>query len=239
MQFNWSLLTRESLFSMLYAARKSIVNQPLTVTDLHSRLRYHIKQKLPVSIKSATESSQTPGLIYIGGFYFADIDQNKKKRHIQIVFSYHPDDTTLTLTNYRWARLCRLFADTVLHELTHVQQYRARNFVQIDGYESTHQSLSQRREQNYYGHKDEIGAFGYNIACELYDRFGNDETSIQLYLDSNDAQRRRNTSYAKYLQAFDFEHDHVVIKHLKRTIIELLPYAVTGTLRLNQHYLTY
>ena len=106
-----------------------------------------------------------------------------------MVFSYNPLDQVIKISKSRWTKMCRLFADTVLHEIIHTRQYRARNFKDIPGYESTAYYAKDRKEQEYYGDRDEMGAFSFNIACDMIDRFGNDRKVIQKYMDSMQAKK--------------------------------------------------
>ena len=135
--------------------------------------------------------------------------------------------------------MCRLFADTMLHEIIHVRQYRTREFKDIPGYESTAYYARDRKEQEYYGHKDEMGAFSFNIACELYDKFGEDFDTAKRYLDSNLAKRAKKSSYHKYLKTFDWNHNHPVIRSMKKKIIRNLPYAQIGKPFRTTNHLTY
>lgn len=236
--FNWSQLDRYNLSAMLYKAGASIVGKKLTIAEIHKILSTHIKAHLPVRVKYKEDPGQEPGLIYMGGTYYSDYDRTGK-RQIEVVLSYCLFDEYLTITRSRWTRLCGLFADTILHEVIHMRQYRTRKFKSIPGYESTAHLAKQRRDQEYYGDKDEMGAFAFNIACELVDKFGYKPTEIWNYLDSNRAKRNKRSTYLRYLKAFDFNHDHKIIRKIKRKIMNQLPYACHGKPFKTTDHLTY
>ena len=236
--FNWSLLDRQSLYSMLYRLRSSIVDQELPVKEIQQRLSAHIKYYLPVRVRIDTDPTHEAGVIYIGGTYYADHDVNGH-RQIEVVFSYRDTDAVIKVNDNRWRRMCALFADTVLHEIIHMRQYRTREFKLIPGYESTAYSAKHRKEQEYYGHPDEMGAFSFNIACELYSKFGNDFDAIKSYLDSNQSKRCRKTTYHRILKVFDWDHSHPVIHSMKKKIVRNLPYAQIGKPFKTPDYLTY
>jgi hypothetical protein len=223
---------------MLYGLKSLVVDKRLTAKSLHSILSQHIKSHLPIKIKFDTDISQAKGLVYIGGMYYACNDQ-EDRRQIEIIFSYQEKDSILKLSERRWSRMCSLFADTVLHEIIHLRQYRARNFKAIDGYQSVAALAKDRRNQEYYGHKDEIGAYAFNIACELKTKFNGDDAAIIRYLDSNLAKRSKKGSYYYYLKAFDWNHKHPVIRSLKKKIIRNLPYAEIGKPFKTDTWLTY
>lgn len=238
--FNWSLLDRNNLYSMLYSAGRDFIGRKIAVNDLQKYLSSHIKSRLPVKvIKRQNNPKQKPGLVYVGGTYHSEADRKGQSRFIEVVLSYHPDDQIINLNKYRWARLCSVFADTMLHEIIHMRQYRSRNFKDIPGYESTAYYHKQRVDQEYYGDRDEMGAFSFNIACELVDRFGTDRRAIKNYLDSNQARRHKKTTYYSYLKAFDWNHNHPRIRQMKQKILKQLDYAYHGRPFKTNCFLTY
>jgi hypothetical protein len=237
---NWSLLDRNNLYSMLYTAGRDVVGKKLEIKELQKILSTHIKSHLPVRVvKRQNDSKQQRGCVYLGGTYYADYDADMKSRFIEVVMSYHPLDKEIKITEYRWNRLCQLFSDTILHEVIHMRQYRSRNFKSIPGYESTAHYHKQRIDQEYYGHRDEMGAFSFNIACELLDRFGYDSAAIKRYLDSMQSKRHKKSSYHKFLSAFDWSHDHVKVRQMKKKILKQLEYAAIGRPFKTGTHLTY
>lgn len=225
--FNWSLLDRENLCTMLYELKPYIVGKSLTIKDLQKLLSDHIKWHLPIRVTLKRDASHDKGVVYIGGAYYAQYDV-EDYRQIEIAFSYNTSSNRIKLSDTRWNRMCLLFADTILHEVIHMRQYRTRRFKDIPGYESTAYYARDRKEQEYYGHPDEMGAFSFNIACEIYDKFGDDFDAAKKYLDSNLAKRAKKSTYHKYLKVFDWNHNHPVIRSMKKKIIRNLPYAQIG-----------
>jgi hypothetical protein len=224
---------------MLYRAKTEVVGKRLDVNELHARISKHIKQHLPVRVTKRRDTNQTPGVVYMGGMYHADYDHRGWSRYIEIVLSYHTLDDKIKITDYRWRRMCNLFADTMLHELIHVRQYRSRNFKDIPGYESTAEFAKQRKDQTYYGDKDEMGAFSFNIACEMVDRFGLDYRSAMDYMDSNEAKKHKRTSWHRYLHAFDWNHNHKIIRKMKKKVRNQLENAYVGKPFKTTDHLTY
>ena len=237
--FNWSQLNRNNLYSMLYQAGDNIVGKKLTIKTLHSRLSSHIKSCLPVSVKKwQYDAKQDRGFPYIGGSYDSVLDKKGKKKFIEVVLSYHPHDQETRITRYRWTRLCSLFADTILHEMIHMRQYRSRNFKDIPGYESTAYYHKQRMDQEYYGHRDEMGAFSFNIACEMIDRFGYRPGAICYYMDTLTSRTKKGT-FTKFLATFDWDHDHVKVQQMKQKVLRQLEYAAIGRPFKTTTHLTY
>lgn len=236
--FNWSMLTREMLFNMLNVIQGEIVGKKLTVNEFHARISKHIKQHLPVRTIMDRDVETLSGYVYVGGYYYSHLDR-KKNKPIAVLFSYHLFDEHVKITRYKWLRICSLFADTLLHEIIHMRQFRARNFKDIPGYQSTAERAKQRKDQSYFGDKDELGAYAFNIACELYDRFGTDFDAAKKYLDSNQVKRHKRTSLYRYMKVFDWNHSHPVIKSLKSKITRNLPYAQIGKPFRTTNYLTF
>jgi hypothetical protein len=226
--FNWSQLNRTNLYTMLYAAGSDIVGKKMPVRVLHKHLSSHIKSCLPVTVKKLQyDHKQDPGFPYMGGAYDSVQDRRGQDRFIEIVLSYHPDDTEVRVTQYRWRRLCSLFADTVLHEIIHMRQYRSRRFKHIPGYESTAHYHRQRVDQEYYGHRDEMGAFSFNIACDMIDRFGYNPGAISHYMDTVNGRTKKGT-WVKVLTAFDWNRDHIKVRQMKQQVLRQLEYAAIG-----------
>jgi hypothetical protein len=223
---NWSELDRKSLYSYFYSLNTQLVGKNLTANQLHGAISRHIKQLLPIKVKRCMDPKIQKTYIYTGGVYYSALDAEGKKA-IEINFSYHPNDKNYKITKYRWKKMSIRFADTVLHEMIHMRQFRARNFKSLPGYQSTAESAKDRKEQQYYGDRDEMGAFAFNIACELIDRFGYDPSAIKTYLDSNN-RKRKNLWWYNYLKYFNWDHDHDIIRRMKRKIMLQLENAYYG-----------
>lgn len=237
--FNWSQLNRNSLYSMLYSAGSDIVGQKMPLKLFHKRLSSHIKSCLPVSVKKwQYDHKQDRGFPYMGGSYDSVMDKKGQKKFIEVVLSYHPKDQDVCITNYRWTRICSLFADTILHEIIHMRQYRSRNFKDIPGYESTAYYHKQRQDQEYYGHRDEMGAHSFNIACEMIDKFGYDPVAVKHYMDSITRRRKKGT-FTKFIAAFDWNHDHIKVRQMKQKVLKQLEYAAIGRPFKTAVHLTY
>lgn len=236
--FNWSLLDRDNLYTMMYELKPFVVGKRLAIKTLQKLLSNHLKYHLPIRVRLQRDPTHDKGIVYIGGAYYAHYDQEERSQ-IEINFSYRSTSAEIKLSDNRWDRMCRLFADTILHEVVHLRQYRTRQFKDIPGYLSTAYYARDRKEQEYYGHKDEMGAFAFNIACELNDKFGNDFDAAKQYLDSNLAKRAKKSCWHKYLKTFEWNHNHPVIRSMKKKIVRNLPYAQLGKPFKTPDHLTY
>jgi hypothetical protein len=121
-----------------------------------------------------------------------------------------------------------------------MRQYRRRNFKELADYASTAEKTEQLQEQRYLGCSDEIDAYGFNIACELLVKYTNNINKVIKHLDINQkGVRTRVDSWRMYLKAFNYDHDHIIIKRLKKKIIRYLPFAIIGKPYRNKDWIGY
>lgn len=237
--YNWTLLTRDNLYRLLYSIRDQVTDRKLPVDRIQKIMSAHIRRNLPVRVKNLKDTTTNRGWIYIGGMYYSDVDRKHQSRPIEINFNYNILDESIYLTTYRFQQMCRLFADTMLHELVHMRQYRARKFKAIPGYLSTAERAKDRREQEYYGDTDEMGAFSFNIACEMIDRFGYDPSAIGRYMSGLQSRRHKRTCYHRYLKAFNWNTEHKIIRRLRHKVMCQLDNAYAGKPFRTTDHLTY
>lgn len=237
--FNWSLLDRDTLYSMLYQLKPEIVDRRLPIGEITRQLSKHIKAHLPVKVVSNRHKPVKPGELWIGGAYYSDLDSAGKKRFIEIELAFPTDASTMKTSLYRWERICTLFADTILHEIIHTRQYRARNFKDIPGYESTAYYAKDRAWQEYYGHRDEMGAHSFNLAQDMIDKFGFDTKAIKDYLDSPVPKRVRPNGWGRFMKSFGYNHNHPKVRQMKHKIMTQLENAYCGKPFKTTNHLTY
>jgi hypothetical protein len=214
---------------MIGKSKNRVVNQNITPLEFTKRIRSCLRSfNIPVNVTTRFDDSTERRWVYVGGLYDGTKDQ-KNRKFITIDLWYNPADTLIKLPYTRFRRICGIMADVILHEIIHMRQYRRRNYKDMPGYQSVAESRKQRLEQEYLGHNDEIDAYSFNIACDLYEKFKYDHKKVINYLNRDAQDRRlRRTWYRTYLEAFDYNHNHKVIKKLKKKIIHYLPYAELG-----------
>lgn len=237
--FNWSLLDRSTLYSMLYQLKGEIVGRRISIDELTSILSKHIKRHLPVKVTSSRIKEAREGEVWIGGMYHSDYDKKGYTRFIEVQLAYPEVIENTKITNYRWERICTVFADIMLHEIIHCRQFRARNFKAIPMYQSNAQYAKERKEQEYYGDRDEMGAHSFNIAQEMIDKFGWDIVAIKQYMDKTPKRKTRPTTWQRFLKAFDWDHTHPKVCQMKRKILKQLEYAHIGKPFKTSDHLTY
>lgn len=226
--FDWSQLDRQTLFDIMYELRDTIIGQNMPVQKFHDTVIRHVKSWIPIKAQKQRDSKVTKGWVFVGGAYYSDKDQDRNQS-IELCLAYNPKDKKLIMNSRRFARFCLTFADTILHEVIHMRQFRKRKFAHIPDYVSSATRIKQKQEQEYLGNKDEIDAYAFNIACELDDKFNSNVRKIVNYLNEDQkGTRRSHSSYRMYLRAFGHDHNHPVIQRLKKRVVYYMPRAKYG-----------
>jgi len=226
--FDWSTLEKSSIIQQIFELSPKICNQELTVEQFHEILSKFIKRKFPVKTTCGYDTKVKNYKVFVGGAYYSDLDENDKKC-IEINFYYNPVDISFKISRRKFKSICDTIADTILHEVIHMRQYRRRAFKSLPNYASSARSTKVREEQSYLGCTDEIDAYGFNIACELLGKYKGDQQALtrHLNLDLKNC-RKYGGSWKMYLKAFGHDHNHEIIKRLKKKIIRYIPRAVSG-----------
>jgi hypothetical protein len=225
--YDWSLLDRDLIAGMISIAAPGVVNKTLSPASFTSIVRSFLRFfQLPIHLRTTYSAKMPETEVWVGGLYNC-IKDASSEICITIQLQFFEGSKKVNLTTKLFRRICYSIADTILHEIIHLRQYRRRQFKDIPGYESTANSNRQWQAQTYLGHYDEIDAYSFNIACQLKDKFKGDKNKIVNYLNSNLNNRvTKKTSFKMYLDAFDHNHNHPVIKKVKKKVINYLPNAM-------------
>lgn len=213
--FDWSIITRRAVYYSLFDAVSILGTEQVPVKLIQSTIRKTLKSLMPVSVTSCRKKMVQTNEIYVGGFYYSERDQDGLPP-IEINLAYCPKQTHIDLIQDQLSKICTLMADVVLHEIIHLKQYRHRDFSDITCYISKAEDPEQRTQQEYLGDRDEVEAYAFNIACELWDRFGNNITRSTRWLDSDKWVSSPMSQMHQYMIVFDGDHNHPVIQKLKK-----------------------
>lgn len=237
--FDWSILSREELAQYFWLAKENLAGQTISTFQFHRILSEHIKKILPIRVFRKVDFKAESNCVYVGGTYYSVYDRQKRKC-IEIELFYNPIEEKINMPSRRFRKMCYTMADTVLHEIIHMRQYRRRNFKDLPDYNSTAEKTQQRQEQSYLGCTDEIDAYGFNIACDLLHKFNGNTNKAITYLNQNHRGKNvKQNSWRMYLKAFDYDHNHPIIKRLKTKVIRYLPHAKIGKPYKNKDWICY
>lgn len=227
-KFDWSLLDRYAIANYIWTLSPEIIGKSFTIDRFHSKITRHLKKQIPLRFKKNIRKSVEAGYVYIGGFYCSGQDQMRRKC-IELVFEYSLKSNQILISTRKFQRMCLTIADTILHEIMHMRQYRRRNFKILPEYNSTAEKTKLRTEQQYLGCSDEIDAYSFNIACELLEKFKGDRGKVINYLyEDQKGTRGRHNCWRMYLKAFEHDHTHPIILRVKKKVIKYLPAAESG-----------
>mgnify|MGYP006278556401 CR=1 FL=1 len=197
--FNWSLLDRATLYTMFHQLKNQLVGKSMSIDQITSIISKHVKKHIPVRVTSSRYKPVKNNEVWMGGMYHGDLDRKGYSRFIEVQLAYPPEKDSIKITNYRFTRLCVVFADVMLHEIIHCRQFRARGFKAIPGYQSNAYYAKERKEQEYYGDRDEMGAHSFNIAQDMLDKFGWDTSTIRKYLDNTPDRKSNRSTWQRFL----------------------------------------
>jgi len=227
-RFDWVGLTRNNIISIVQQSLNGIPN-PIPILDFHSCVATQLKKYIPIRIrKQFIPRYIESGQLAIAGHYYSEHDEAGGKS-IELIFSYYSKNDHIKLNRKRINGIGALIADTLLHEIIHMSQYRKKDFLQSPSYHSCARVVKIREEQRYLGKFDEIDAYAFNIADELADRFGPIPSKIIAYINSDQRNRQQKTnSWLIYIRAFEHNHNHPVIRRLKKRVVKYLDRIHTG-----------
>ena len=236
--FDWSVMDRHGIAGFIWALSPKIVNQRLTIDQFHGMVYRHLKKYIPLRISKTKYDKADSNSVMIGGCYYSELDQYNKTC-IEVSLLYNPNDEYLKLNTRKFYRACIVIADTILHEIIHMRQFRRREFKDLPDYPRTASRESKRLEQSYLGNSDEIDAYGFNIACDLLDKYKITKDVVRhLNIDQRN-KRVRYDEWFMYLKAFDHDHNHPIIKKVKKKVLQYLPNAAIGKPYRNKDWICY
>jgi len=226
--FDWSNLERSDIMAGLWTLVYRLTDQTLPIQEFHKIITNYLKRTYPVKVTMDWDEKVKGHGVLVGGTYYSDYDENDKKC-IELNFVYNPVYDEIKITKRRYKGICSVIADTMLHEIIHMRQYRRRNFKSLPNYASSASSTKLREEQEYLGGADEVDAYGFNIACELLHKFKGDQGQVVKFLGRNLKNSREDGgSWKMYLKAFEHDHQHEIIKRLQKKVTRYLPRAEEG-----------
>ena len=226
--FDWSNLERNSIINLLMELAPKLVDKSMSPNTFHTTRARYVKKLWPIIAVQEWDLKVKSHIVFVGGIYYSNKDEDFRKC-IELTFVYNPQVKKIKVGIRKFRTICSVIADTLLHEIIHMRQYRRRNFKQLPEYASSASSSKVREEQIYLGCSDEIDAYGFNIACELLEKFKGDwKKSINFLGEDLKNNRHRNGCWKMYLKAFKHDHNHEIIRKLKKKVIRYLPRAEDG-----------
>lgn len=210
-----SLLTREQVRDIFINLESKIVDQVFLVDDLVNTLGTFISKRFRVHSLHARAFEVESNELNINAFYDPELDE-KEKVSIEIILVTNPTDDFLILDKEGWNLFLNRLADSLTHELIHMQQARQRQFLYVEN--RARMSIEVDEQLAYLSDLDEIDAYSHNIATELKEH----QTPLKKLIDPKQITISDSVNLWAYLQAFEYKTSEPVIRRLLKKVYKHL-----------------
>lgn len=207
--------TRQEVLEIFEELKPSIVNQFLTVDEFIQSFGVFIGTRFNVDVRHAEASQVDHNDMDLNGYYDGGLDEFGDIP-IEVFLITNPLQDVIILDHEQFDVIARRVADTLSHEVIHMKQYRARDFLEIEtvGYSD----MDEDEENRWYlSSPDEINAYAYNIANELLDR--HEVTTVLEKLNRvSDIKIEDSVNLWSYIQVFEKNTNHPVLRKLCKQV---------------------
>lgn len=209
------LPTRKEVHGICNDLKHKIVDQVFSVNDAVDEIGRFIAKRFRVSVLHAKAWEVDPTDININAFYDPELDE-RSKPSIELVLVTNPNDDHLILDEATWNTFVNRLADTLAHELIHMQQARNRSFIYIE-HRARHK-IELDEDLLYLSDLDEINAYAYNIATELREH----KNPIEPLVNPSAINIDHSINLWAYMVAFKHNCSDPVIKRLLKRVYKHL-----------------
>ena len=210
--------TRKDLLPILNELKPQIVNRVFTVEEIIELLGVFIGRRFNVDVTHATAHEVNPGDIDLNAYYDSGLDE-AGDTSIELYLVTNHLDETMILNEKEFDSVAKRIMDSISHEMIHMKQHRARDFLELDDKLAfVYADNDQLESQLYLGTPDEIHAYAFNIAEELAecpDLKKRLETPSKVGIDES-------LNLWAYLHTFEKDVEHPVMKRLLKKIYKNL-----------------
>jgi hypothetical protein len=211
---------RKLLLSILEELREPLVGKFLFANEVVNTMGYFIGQRFKISVSHAESPEVEQNDIEFNGFYDSGLDEFGDVP-IEIYLISNPHNDFIILDDQGFNVIVRKCADSIIHELIHMKQSRSRDFLEVDDMAYTMVEDEVLENQLYLGSRDEIYAYGYNIAQELLDT-GDLQTSLKKLEHVSTIKMEDSINLWAYVNTFAKDVDHPVLRRLIKRIYKSL-----------------
>ena len=207
--------TRDQVREVCADLEQTVIGQVYSVNDLIDCVGHFVARRFRVSVLHAQALEVEPTEININAFYDAERDE-RKKPSIEIIMVTNPTDEYIILDNDSWALFVTRLADSLAHEMIHMQQSRARDFLFVE--HRLKRNIAIDENLLYLSNPDEIAAYAYNIATELKEY----DNPIQKLRNPKAVTIVDSVNLWAYINAFAQNLSNPVIKKLLKKVYKYL-----------------
>lgn len=213
--------TRKEVLEILEDIKPNIVNQFFSVDEIVQDLGVFIGQRFNIDVKHAEAAQVDQNDIELNGYYDGGLDEVGDTA-IEVYLITNPMQDVMIIDDEQFNIIARKIADTLSHEVIHMSQFRARDFLEVERIEYTElEDDDEEDERGYLSSPDEINAYAYNIANELLEK--NDLPAIMKKLNRlKDISIEDSLNLWAYVNAFEKNTDHPVLRRLIKKVYKSL-----------------
>ena len=213
--------TRKEVLDILEDIKPRIVNQFLSVDELVQDLGVFIGERFNIDVKHAEAGQVDQNDIELNGYYDGGLDEVGDTA-IEVYLITNPMQDVMIVDREQFDIIARKIADTLSHEVIHMSQFRARDFLEVERIEYTDIEEDDEEDERWYlSSPDEINAYAYNIANELLEK--NDLPVVLQKLNRlKDISIEDSLNLWSYVNAFEKNTNHPVLKRLIKKVYKSL-----------------
>lgn len=211
------------MFRLMEPLREKIVGIPRSKNELSSIIGEMLSVQFNADIMQAEADQVDLGDMNMNACYDPEMD-SLAKPCIEITLVYSPYESMLIFDNEGFDSLTKRLCDAVAHEQIHKYQYRER-FWECWDYDIPDGEDDIKIAQMYLGNKDEIDAYSHNIANELLD-YADYQNVLTLLAKPTIIKLEQSINLWVYINTFERNVNHPVIKRLLKKILKRLPSLV-------------
>jgi hypothetical protein len=212
---------RKEVLEIFEDLKPEIVNHFHSVDELMQLFGGFIGKRFNVDVKHAEATQVDQNDIELQGFYDGGLDEVGDVP-IEIYLVTNPMQDVMIIDQETFESITRKISDTLSHEVIHMQQYRARDFLEVDRIVYVDEEDEEEENRYYLSNPDEINAYAYNIANELLDRHDN-LAIIKIKLEKlKEIKIEDSVNLWAYVQAFSKDSNHPVLKRLVKKVYKSL-----------------
>lgn len=212
--------TRKEVLEILDEIKPFIVNQFMAVDEFIQDLGVFLGKRFNIDVKHAEATQVDQNDLDLNGFYDGGLDE-AGDIPIEIYLVTNPMQDVIIIDEEQFDIIARRIADTLSHEVIHMQQYRARDFLEVEKIEYTEFEDEEEENRWYLSSPDEINAYAYNIANELLDKHQYPQV-IEKLNKVKDISINDSVNLWAYVQAFSKDVNHPVLKRLIKKVYKSL-----------------
>lgn len=212
--------TRKEVLEIMDEIKPFIVNQCMVIDELIQDLGVFLGRRFNIDVKHAEASQVDQNDIELNGYYDGGLDE-AGDIPIEIYLVTNPMQDVVLIDSAGFDLIARKIADTLSHEVIHMQQYRARDFLEVETIEYTEFDDEEEENRWYLSSPDEINAYAYNIANELLDRHSYPQVLEKLN-KVKDIAIEDSVNLWAYVQAFSKDVNHPVLRKLIKKVYKSL-----------------